>query len=283
MIQTFTFKPSGLLKNHVSYFAVREFDCYDEDLFKPMTAKHEIHMMFMINCHMHNFTNHQDNPYLYKFNKSVDPECVYSGLLTSNKGTITFRDHVKLLTIHFKPTGFYAVFGISPAEITNCLANSSDLFGNQILLLHEQLQTAKTTLEILNLTENFLMDRLWSRSIKKYKLSLFKVSEFLVNQTDFCSIEKLAYESNMSLKTFERKFIEEIGLAPKLYERVRRFDKALDIKMNHPSLSWTNICYLSGYYDQNHLIKDFIKFAGEPPLAFFRNSPPPPEQVSSSS
>ncbi len=48
MLRTLTNIPNGLFKDHVLFIAIREFDCFQEDFFKPMHAKHEIHMMFMI-------------------------------------------------------------------------------------------------------------------------------------------------------------------------------------------------------------------------------------------
>jgi methylphosphotriester-DNA--protein-cysteine methyltransferase len=48
MLRTLIHRPNGLLKDHVLFIAIREFDCFQEDFFKHMHAKHEIHMMFMI-------------------------------------------------------------------------------------------------------------------------------------------------------------------------------------------------------------------------------------------
>jgi len=277
MIHTITISPTGILKDYIAYLAFREFDSYQEVLLKPMPAKHEIHMMLMINSKMHGFQNSKN----HKIQQNVEADCNFSGLLTTIKGSIVFKGHVTLLTIHFKPTGFYRLFGIAPSKINDCLGDARDLFSNHITTLHEQLHDAKTTQEMFWLTEQFLIEKLRSQKANYDCCSILKVSNFLVNQPRIHSIKQLAHHTNMSLKTFERKFTEQVGLSPKLFYRIKRFNEALDMKLNQPQLSWTNICHQFGYYDQTHLVKDFYAFTDEAPSTFFKNTPPPIEQISS--
>jgi AraC-like DNA-binding protein len=42
------------------------------------------------------------------------------------------------------------------------------------------------------------------------------------------------------------------------------------LKVEHPTLTWTEITYRAGYFDQTHLVKDFKSLAGETPSQFFR-------------
>ncbi len=278
MIHTLIYKPDFRLGDYISFFAVREFDAFEEPLLKPMCAKEEIHMMFLIRSKMTDFINSPENAVLYDVNPSLGPECVFAGLLTSYKGTIVFKGHIKLLTIHFKPTGFYWLFGLSPAEITDQLGNSGDL-SDKILQLQEQLQEATSNAEIFQLTVTAMLSILQCRKRIRSTTDLSKAAAFLTGNPGVCSVEELASSSNMSLKTFERHFVEQVGVSPKLYNRLRRFNQALDFKVSKPEASWTSICYCAGYYDQNHFIKDFSAFAGKPPTLFFKISPPPAEQI----
>ena len=82
----------------------------------------------------------------------------------------------------------------------------------------------------------------------------------------------------MSIKTFERKFIEQVGASPKIFSRIVRFNKAITLKMKEYKKSWTSIALDCGYFDQMHFIKDFKLFTGDTPAAFFKNTPPPAEQ-----
>ena len=73
----------------------------------------------------------------------------------------------------------------------------------------------------------------------------------------------------MSVRTFERRFIEQVGISPKLYSKLLRFNDASLMKSMHPEKSWTSIAYECNYYDQMHLIKDFKQFSGYTPTEFF--------------
>ena len=52
---------------------------------------------------------------------------------------------------------------------------------------------------------------------------------------------------------------------PKIYARILKFSKAYRMHESCPQLSWTQIAYEAGYYDQMHMIKDFKIFAGVNP------------------
>jgi AraC-like DNA-binding protein len=77
----------------------------------------------------------------------------------------------------------------------------------------------------------------------------------------------LAKQACMSPRQFERRFTREIGLPPKLYARIVRFESALESKALSSDESWTEITNRLGYFDQMHLIKDFKESSGEVPTS----------------
>ena len=66
-------------------------------------------------------------------------------------------------------------------------------------------------------------------------------------------------------------------MSPKLLARIRRFNHALEYKMLHPDVTWTEITYECGYFDQMHLIKEFKEFSSKTPEELFKHTPPPVE------
>jgi len=56
--------------------------------------------------------------------------------------------------------------------------------------------------------------------------------------------------------------LRQVGMRPKLYARVARFEAALDSKARSSNKSWTNMAHEFGYYDQMHMVHDFADFAG---------------------
>jgi methylphosphotriester-DNA--protein-cysteine methyltransferase len=79
------------------------------------------------------------------------------------------------------------------------------------------------------------------------------------------SIHNLATHFNVSVRQLERSFLSEMGVTPKRFARVARFQAALDTRVRMPDRSWLAIATDSGYHDQMHLVHDFVDFAGLPP------------------
>jgi AraC-like DNA-binding protein len=71
----------------------------------------------------------------------------------------------------------------------------------------------------------------------------------------------------LSPRQYRRRFEETVGLPPKLYQRIRRFQAALAVLGRRPVAEVALEC---GYYDQAHLIRDFKQFAGLTPTAWLR-------------
>jgi transcriptional regulator GlxA family with amidase domain len=80
----------------------------------------------------------------------------------------------------------------------------------------------------------------------------------------------MARQVELSGRQLERKFMEAVGIPPKLYCRISRLDYALRLKEVTPQRTWTELTYLAGYFDQNHMVKDFKALAGTTPSKFFQ-------------
>lgn len=72
----------------------------------------------------------------------------------------------------------------------------------------------------------------------------------------------------MSAKRFIERFKIEVGLTPKRYCRVRRFQRALVVSNRDRRVDWTRVAMDCGYFDQAHFIHDFRSFAGLTPTGY---------------
>ena len=129
-------------------------------------------------------------------------------------------------------------------------------------LINEQMQYITDLEQGKNLVEKFLLNQVKNL---KVVLPFDSALRILLNNDGNMAIEKTASLSCMSLKQFERKCKERIGMNPKTFARILKFSKAYRLHEAFPQLSWTSIAYEAGYFDQMHMIRDFKVFAGVNP------------------
>ena len=96
---------------------------------------------------------------------------------------------------------------------------------------------------------------------------------FICPQT---SITELSGIACLSKKQFERSFNSFVGINPKEYTRIVRFQKALAQMQYQPGkeINQAQIAYTSGYADQSHFIREFKQFCGYTPMSLLKISNP---------
>jgi transcriptional regulator GlxA family with amidase domain len=83
----------------------------------------------------------------------------------------------------------------------------------------------------------------------------------------------------LSFRQFERKFRERVGLSPKLFSRIVRFNRAFELKDLNPENDWLDIAISCGYSDYQHMVKDFKQFAGVTPTILMQENDQCPEKI----
>lgn len=94
-----------------------------------------------------------------------------------------------------------------------------------------------------------------------------------IEQGRYLSVNEIAqaYGIRLNYKWLERNFKKYIGLSPKDYLLIKRFLNTYRSLDTVSSKTLLQTALEHGYYDDNHLIKDFRRFSGQPPKAFFKN------------
>lgn len=166
------------------------------------------------------------------------------------------------LCIAFQPSGLHRLLKIPMSEIYEQDFDTRLLLGNEIEEITERLKGADDWGHMISIVEFYLLKKV---SKLKPLLPVDQAMAALVKRGGNASMEELASLACLSLRQFERKCSERLGMPPKQYARLIRFCKAYQLKEQFPQKTWTEIAYNSGYYDQMHFIRDFKKFAGVTP------------------
>ena len=268
MITTSEIAPSLALAPFVHSYSYREFDTCGTDVIMPWRASHESNIIFFFKDVPSSLTDTISGKVLKK-----GKMCDMVGMSTQYNGDMTFNGKYSFLQILFQPHGFYTLFNIPPLEIANRIIWSEDIFDSKIKLLHEQLSDAGSAVEMAKIANAWLMNYLNKKKTINYKDRITITANIITKNSGLVNLDSLAEYACMSMRNFERLFINQTGMSPKQLCCVCRFNNALDLKRDTPSLKWTSIAQLSGYFDQMHLIKDFKRFSGDAPASLIKHVP----------
>lgn len=81
-------------------------------------------------------------------------------------------------------------------------------------------------------------------------------------------VDDLASDAGLSARQLERQFAHHVGLSPKRFLRITRFQQVLAALRAPGESRWPDLAVRLGYYDQAHFINDFRSFTGESPGAW---------------
>ena len=184
----------------------------------------------------------------------VGPQC--------SRVNVKVHHQLRAIRVDFLPGGMFHLLGIPMHELFDQGIDALDLFGAEMKDINDQLQECSDLEVGKNIVEKFLLGRVTSpREILPFDSAM----RVLLNSNGTMAVEETAALSCLSLKQFERKCKERLGMNPKMYARILKFSKAYRLHEASPHLSWINIAYEAGYYDQMHMIRDFKVFAGVNP------------------
>ena len=166
----------------------------------------------------------------------------------------------------FSPGGLYRLTGIPSQQLNNGYFDAETIFEKDIKEVNDKLNDATNFNEMVVSVESFLWKQI-NRGVKEWH-RLDQVSNLILKTDKMLNIEWLAKESCLSLRQYERKFIERMGVSPKYFSKVVRFENAFRMKNREPHLDWLSIAIRCGYYDYQHLTKDYKTFTNQTPTDF---------------
>ena len=114
--------------------------------------------------------------------------------------------------------------------------------------------------------EHALLSRLREGVEKHYALSA-ALEMFGRNQGGPIVREAAKY-LGLSQRRFIQVFKTEVGLTPKLFSRIQRFQQTRAYIRHRSSLDWAVVAVDLGYFDQSHLIREFVEFSGLRPTDY---------------
>lgn len=163
----------------------------------------------------------------------------------------------KTVSIIFQPGGLNRLLNIPMTELFDNGYSAREVVGREIEELLDKSHGTISLHELDGIVQTYFLKKL--SQVKEPLPIDFALQYLLINYNT--NIDRIAEMACMSVRNFERKCKERLGMPAKMYARIARFHKAYRILESKPIISWTDLTYEVGYYDQTHFIKDFKEFA----------------------
>ncbi len=185
-----------------------------------------------------------------------------------HKNYITISAHQKseMFVIQFKPYGAYPFLHCKQHEISDCVLPATAIFGNEILLLREALLNANSIADKYGVAEAWLQDRYVAA--KQPPEAFLKVFQKIETQKSVNNLEELFVDYPFTQKHLINQFKKYVGVTPKYYQRLVKFNEILGMIQKKEPITWTQLTYDYGFSDQSHFIKTFKHFSGFSPQEF---------------
>lgn len=182
-----------------------------------------------------------------------------------------YPSNFKFVKIIFQPSGLYHLLEKMPlTNFTDIALDAESVMGKEATSIIQQLMNTEQYMEMIRVVDTYLLQKL--RKINIQIESIDKITPYLVSPYNPYTLDYLANQSCLSLRQFERKFRERVGISPKLFTRIVRFNRAFEMKEKHPSKDWLAIALTCGYSDYQHMVKDFKQFAGVTPIIMMQEN-----------
>ncbi len=256
MIAVQTALPSPALRRCVRLYAQREVHAFETGAalaLEPIPARLEqtLEFQFGVGFKVHHTAGLE----------FVTPTHAIIGAQTQGCSQIELVPGVISFGAFFRPTGLSRLFGLPMGEATNRGLDAA-LVAPIVQPLRERLGECSTFAERVQIVNEFLL-KMAARIRKTTRM--LEVAEFIFSQRGTVNVSRLAHDTGLSVRQFQRRFADETGVSPKRFARVARFQSALDAKIAAPGRAWLDIAHDLRYHDQMHMIRDFQTLGGDTP------------------
>ncbi len=177
--------------------------------------------------------------------------------------------HGSMIGVHFRPGGAAPFLHLPLGELTSRHLSLESLWGAEAARIRDRLCAANTFETRFAILENVLRQRF--RLAATHPAVASALYAFNGPSSTDVLVHDVVRDVGISHRRFSQLFARAIGLTPKLYLRIQRFQRARMMARSHSAPAWTTIAATCGYFDQAHLHRDFLAFSGFSPGSYRRH------------
>jgi AraC-like DNA-binding protein len=199
--------------------------------------------------------------------KKLSPFFLYGQ--TTRLTELTANGKFQLTGLCFYPHVIKVLFGLDAHELTDdCLDINTFLTGKK-QNPGDHLMNTGIPLKRIEIISNYVYGLIQSSRQNEDELVVSALSA-MIKSVGEISLRELHKTFNVTERTFERRFEKHVGIPPKLFSRICRFQASLNQLKDQQYNKLSDIAYENGFTDQSHFIRTFKEFTGHSPNKFQR-------------
>lgn len=182
------------------------------------------------------------------------------------------EEEMEMIVAVFYPHAPATLFGIPVAEFRNCEIPGFDLQNRRLSQLARRVFDTPDAGRCVELIEESLAAMLHDRTPRTADFERTGASLRLLFDRAETSAAQMAREACLGPKQFERVFLASVGMRPKEYQKIVRFQRALRM-MQLGSRDFAAIACACAYADQSHFIRECRRYSGLTPQRLLATQP----------
>ncbi|OMF50053.1 AraC family transcriptional regulator [Paenibacillus peoriae] len=171
----------------------------------------------------------------------------------------------RIFAVRFFPGGAHYFHGIPTHLFTGGNYRLEDLWPESIAVIGERIMEAQNFNERVRIMDEYLNQLLLRKRTNDCDLMKNLLHRIFVSAGSV-GVKELAECEAISERQLNRKFGQWIGISPKKFSEVVRFQSVLHSIQSGGDLDWTELALKHSFFDQAHLIRNFRRFYGDSPL-----------------
>jgi AraC-like DNA-binding protein len=167
-----------------------------------------------------------------------------------------------VMGVRFRPIGAYRFMPFPLAEVTDQIVETADVWQKEGVSIEDAVFNARDDSDRIQLVETFLLRRLHNSTHRPRFEAAVSATLRACGQA---RVDELASHVGLSTRQLEREFQSGLGLSPKAFARIIRFQNLLRVVGEGPLREWVQVALSVGYSDQPHMVREFREFTGRTP------------------
>ncbi|MEO8727657.1 MAG: helix-turn-helix transcriptional regulator [Acidobacteriaceae bacterium] len=172
--------------------------------------------------------------------------------------------------VHFKPGCAFAFCPLPADELQGLHVTLEELWGAGGALVRDRVLAASTVEAKFKVLESVLLEQ--AKKMERHPAVEFAVRVLSSASPELASpamyLTDVVRRVGYSQRHFNALFESEVGLSPKKFSRVQRFQQVVWSVHQKNEVNWVDLALGCGYYDQAHFIHDFKAFSGMTPTEY---------------